>query len=29
MNLREYSAFYNELGDEYKYPKQFMDYLVM
>ena len=25
MNLIECSAFYNELGDEYKYPKQFMD----
>lgn len=25
MNLIECSDFYNELGDEYKYPKQFMD----
>ena len=25
MNLIECSAFYNELGDEYKYPKQFLD----
>ena len=24
-NLIECSAYYNELGDEYKYPKQFMD----
>ena len=25
FNLIECSAFYNQLGDEYKYPKQFMD----
>ena len=25
FNLIEFLAFYNQLGDEYKYPKQFMD----
>ena len=25
FNLFEFSTFYNQLGDEYKYPKQLMD----